>query len=60
VAALRRRDLRYPAMTVSGIIVPVLFLLLFDGVFGRALHTGLATAGPRVGSYINYLAPASW
>ncbi len=52
-----RRSLRYPAMTVSGIIVPVLFLLLFDGVFGRALHAGLTAAAPRAGSYINYLAP---
>jgi len=52
-----RRSLRYPAMTVSGIIVPVLFLLLFDGVFGRALHAGLTAAGPRAGSYISYLAP---
>lgn len=52
-----RRSLRYPAMTVSGIIVPVLFLLLFDGVFGRALDAGLAAAAPRAGSYINYLAP---
>ena len=52
-----RRALRYPAMTVSGIIVPALFLLLFDGVFGRALHAGLAAAAPGAGSYISYLAP---
>ncbi len=52
-----RRSLRYPATTISGILVPVLFLLLFDGVFGRALHAGLTAAAPHAGSYINYLAP---
>ncbi|MGO9298546.1 MAG: ABC transporter permease [Streptosporangiaceae bacterium] len=52
-----RHSLRYPAMTVSGIIVPVLFLLLFDGVFGRTLHAGLAAVTPHAGSYIGYLAP---
>jgi len=60
-ATMFRRDLRrsrrYPAMTISGIIVPVLFLLLFDGVFGRALHAGLTAATPHAGQYINYLAP---
>ncbi len=52
-----RRSLRYPAMLISGIIVPVLFLLLFTGVFGRTLHAGLAAVSPHAGSYINYLAP---
>lgn len=52
-----RRSLRFPAMTISGIIVPVLFLLLFDGVYGHALHAGIRAASPHAGSYINYLAP---
>ena len=52
-----RRSLRYPALTISGIIVPVLFLLLFAGVFGHTLHAGLAAAAPRAGRYIDYLAP---
>ena len=52
-----RRSLRYPALTISGIIVPVLFLLLFDGVFGHTLHAGLAAAAPRAGRYIDYLTP---
>ncbi len=51
-----RHSLRFPAMTVSGIIVPVLFLLLFDGVFGHTLHAGLTAATPHAGSYINYVA----
>jgi len=59
-AAMVRRDLRhsvrFPMMAVSGILVPVVFLLLFAGVFGRALHAGIgATAGS--GRYIDYLAP---
>jgi ABC-2 type transport system permease protein len=57
-ATMLRRDLRhslrFPMMTVSGMLVPVIFLLLFAGVFGHALSAGL-----RVGSagYIDYLAP---
>ena len=51
-----RHSLRYPAMTIGGIGVPVVFLLLFAGVFGHSLGAGLggATSGA---SYINYLAP---
>ena len=52
-----RRSLRYPAMTISGIIVPVLFLLLFDGVFGHTLQAGLSAASPYSGHYIDYLVP---
>lgn len=52
-----RRALRYPAMSISGIIVPVLFLLLFDGVFGRTLHAGLDKVTGVAGSYIDFLAP---
>lgn len=52
-----RRSRRYPAMTISGILVPVLFLLLFGGVFGRTLRAGLAATTSRGGSYVDYLAP---
>jgi ABC-2 type transport system permease protein len=59
-ATMLRRDLRhalrFPMLTMSGILVPVIFLLLFAGVFGRALHAGIgAVAG--TGSYIDYLTP---
>ncbi len=58
-ATMLRRDMRHslrsPAMTISGITVPVIFLLLFAGVFGRALSAGLAAAGGI--RYIDYLAP---
>ncbi len=57
-ATMLRRDirhaLRFPMMTASGILVPVIFMLLFAGVFGRTLSAGLRV-GPA--SYIDYLAP---
>lgn len=60
-ATMLRRDvrhsLRYPAMTVSGISVPIIFLLLFAGVFGRALSAGLGARSMGAASYIDYLAP---
>lgn len=58
-ATMLRRDvrhaLRFPMMTISGMSVPVLFLLLFAGVFGHALSAGFGT--PHGTSYIDYLAP---
>ena len=57
-ATMLRRDLRhaqrFPMMTASGILVPVIFLLLFAGVFGHALSAGL---GVPSASYIDYLTP---
>lgn len=51
-----RRDLRHSlrniAFTVSGIMTPVIMLVLFNYFFGGALGVGLGT------SYINYVAPA--
>jgi ABC-2 type transport system permease protein len=59
-ATMLRRDfrhsLRYPTMTIGGMTVPIVFLLLFAGVFGNSLHAGLGT-GASGGSYINYVAP---
>jgi ABC-2 type transport system permease protein len=43
--------LRYPAMSVSGLLMPLIFLLLFKYAFGSALGAGIG------GSYINYLTP---
>lgn len=57
-ATMLRRDLRhaqrFPMLTASGIVVPVIFLLLFAGVFGRTLSAGL---GVRPGGYVDYLTP---
>jgi ABC-2 type transport system permease protein len=47
-----RHALRYPSMTVFTLAMPVLFLLLFAGVFGGALGTGIGGV-----DYVDYLAP---
>jgi ABC-2 type transport system permease protein len=56
-----RRDvlhaLRYPLMTVSGMTVPIFFLLLFVGVFGNTLRAGLGAAAAHAGHYVDYLTP---
>src|SRR5262249_30240517 len=53
-ATMFRRDvvhsLRYPMMTIGGILVPVLMLLLFDGVFGGTMRAGLGAIVPAGGS----------
>lgn len=60
-ATMFRRDLthalRYPMVSLSGMGVPVFFLLLFVGVFGNTLHAGLGAAAPSGGRYIEYLLP---
>ncbi len=60
-ATMLRRDirhsLRYPIMSISGLMVPVFLLLLFVGVFGNTLRAGLGAATPAGGRYIDYLAP---
>ena len=58
-ATMLRRDARHslqaPAMLVSGMLVPLIFLLLYAGVFGHALSAGI---GGRPGArYIDFLAP---
>jgi ABC-2 type transport system permease protein len=42
---------RYPAMSLSSLLMPLIFLLLFKYAFGSALGAGIG------GNYINYLAP---
>jgi ABC-2 type transport system permease protein len=58
-ATMLRRNLRhlmrYPAMAVSVLGLPVIMLLLFVYVFGGTLGAGLGA--PRGLSYIDYLAP---
>ncbi len=58
-ATMLRRNLRhlmrYPAMAVSVLGMPVIMLLLFVYVFGGTLGAGLGAA--RGLSYIDYLAP---
>lgn len=52
-----RHSVRYPMMTISGILTPVVMLVLFNYVFGGALGSGLGGVA-HGGRYINYLAPA--
>jgi ABC-2 type transport system permease protein len=42
---------RYPAMSLSSLLMPLIFLLLFNYAFGKTLGAGIG------GSYINYLTP---
>jgi ABC-2 type transport system permease protein len=60
-ATMLRRDIRhaarFPLMSLSSVLVPVLFLLLFAGVFGRTLRAGLGAVVPAGGGYIDYLTP---
>lgn len=44
--------LRYPAMSLSTLMMPLIFLLLFTYAFGSTLGAGIGG-----GSYINFLAP---
>ncbi len=50
-----RHSLRYLPMTLSGILTPVIMLLLFNYFFGGTISAGLG--GAAHGAYINYLAP---
>jgi ABC-2 type transport system permease protein len=60
-ATMLRRDVRHslrrPSMTISGMAVPLVFLLLFVGVFGNTLRAGLYAMSQGSGTYIDYLAP---
>jgi ABC-2 type transport system permease protein len=47
-----RHALRYPSMTISSLVLPVMMLLLFNYAFGGALEAGIGG-----GSYIDYIAP---
>ena len=59
-ATMLRRDIRHSLrnlpMTLSGLLVPIIMLLLFVYVFGGAIGAGLGSVA-HGGAYINYLAP---
>ncbi|MGW5423802.1 ABC transporter permease [Streptomyces sp. NPDC003943] len=52
-----KHALRYPSMTVSVVLMPVMMLLLFNYAFGGALGAGIAGAPTGGGKYIDYVAP---
>ncbi len=60
-ATMLRRDvlhsLRNLTMTLSGLLTPIVMMLLFVYVFGATLGAGLGGAA-HGGTYINYVAPA--
>lgn len=60
-ATMLRRDLkhllRYPAMMIAYLGMPIALLLIFVGIFGKTLGNGLA-ASLHYASYIDYAAPA--
>ncbi|HYM96130.1 MAG TPA: ABC transporter permease [Candidatus Sulfotelmatobacter sp.] len=51
-----RHALRNPMLTLSSIITPVIFLLLFVGVFGQSMSKALGVGAAAV-PYIVYLTP---
>ncbi|WP_031074496.1 ABC transporter permease [Streptomyces sp. NRRL S-118] len=52
-----KHALRYPAMTFSVVLMPVMLLLLFNYAFGGALGAGISGAPAGGGEYIDYVAP---
>jgi ABC-2 type transport system permease protein len=59
-ATMLRRDVRHSlrnlSVTLSGLLVPIIVLLLFFYVFGGAIGAGLGGVAPSF-AYIDYLAP---
>jgi ABC-2 type transport system permease protein len=60
-ATMLRRNLkhmlRYPAMTLMIIVIPVILLLLFVYVFGGTLGAGLGHVSDARGAYLRYVTP---
>src|SRR6266566_4962613 len=60
-ATMLRRDVRHSlrrlSMTLSGLLTPIVMLVLFVYVFGGTLGAGLGGVA-HGGAYINYVAPA--
>ncbi|MFD5191647.1 ABC transporter permease [Streptomyces sp. NPDC058357] len=52
-----KKALRYPSLTLTVVIMPLMMLLLFNYAFGTALGTGISQLPTGSGDYIDYLAP---
>ncbi|MEU6882216.1 ABC transporter permease [Streptomyces sp. NPDC046712] len=52
-----KHALRYPSMTISVVVMPVMMLLLFNYAFGGALGAGISAGPTGSGKYIDYVAP---
>ena len=53
-----RHGVRYPVMLVSGLLTPIILLLMFVYIFGGALGTGVGGAVSGRAGYLNYIAPS--
>ncbi|WP_338897493.1 ABC transporter permease [Streptomyces sp. TG1A-60] len=52
-----KRAIRYPSVVITIVMMPVLFLLLFNYAFGGALGAGIQGPQASKGDYIDYVAP---
>jgi len=52
-----RHALRYPSLTLAGVMTPLIILLLFVGVLGDTLGAGLGRMGGGATSYVDYVGP---
>jgi ABC-2 type transport system permease protein len=52
-----RHALRYPSLSLSTALVPIVILLLFVGVLGDTLGAGLGAAARRGTGYVDYATP---
>ncbi|MFC7309552.1 ABC transporter permease [Streptomyces monticola] len=52
-----KKALRYPSLTLTVVIMPIMMLLLFNYAFGSALGEGIGGTATGGGEYIDYVAP---
>jgi ABC-2 type transport system permease protein len=52
-----RHALRYPSMTISVVAVPLVMLLLFNGVYGKTLGHGISGLTMSGADYVGYVTP---
>ncbi|MFF2008271.1 ABC transporter permease [Streptomyces sp. NPDC058195] len=52
-----KKALRYPSLTFTVVIMPIMMLLLFNYAFGNALGDGISQLPTGSGAYIDYVAP---
>jgi ABC-2 type transport system permease protein len=53
-----RHGLRFPMMLITGLVTPVILLLLFVDVFGGALGSGTGGMPGGRSAYLDYIAPS--
>jgi len=53
-----RHGLRYPLMLISGLLTPIILLLVFVYIFGSTLAEGAGSAEQGRLAYLNYITPS--